>query len=825
MLNAETKRRIDNARDILVGKVPDPKTQVEQITFAMIYKFMDDMDQISVKLGGKASFFNNGYEGFAWSKLMDKKLSGSQRLDLYVRALEGMANNPHIPQLFRDVFKGAFLPYRDSETLNLFLKEMNGFTYDHSEDLGDAYEYLLSIFATKGKAGQFRTPRHIIDFIVDCVDPDMHDSVLDPACGTAGFLISAYKHITEKHRDDPLTPDQKQRLTENFVGYDISPDMVRLSLVNMYLHQFPNPTIHEYDALTTEDRWDETFDVILANPPFMTPKGGIRPHKRFAVRANRSEVLFVDYIAEHLNVGGRAGVIVPEGIIFQSSNAYKALRKMLVEENYLYAVVSLPAGVFNPYSGVKTSILLLDKDLARRAERVLFVRVEQDGFDLGAQRREIEQNDLPEALAAVKAFQADLAMEPENSARAWAVEKARLGEDGDYNLSGERYRQVVLVSQKWPMVKLKECCKFIRGVTYSKKNEVEEKGNIILRANNIDITKNSLDLSDLKMIDKSIKLGDDLLLKENDIFICSASGSKEHIGKVAFINEDLPYYFGGFMAVIRCNEKVNPKYVFELLKSPIFRTHLNHSILAVNIRNLKSSMVYDFSIPFPPLEVQQEIVDEIEGYQKVIDGARQVVENYKPVIPIDPDWPLVKLGEVCETTSGGTPLRSITEYYEGGTIPWLRSGEVNRGYIEESELFITEMGLNNSSAKIFPINTVLVAMYGATAGQVGLLKFESSTNQAICGILPNDQYIPEFLYYFLLSKTEYFVEISGGGAQPNISQRIIKELLIPKPNISDQEKIVEALESERSVIELNKTLIERFETKIAARIQSVWGAG
>ncbi|HOM68047.1 MAG TPA: N-6 DNA methylase, partial [Brevefilum fermentans] len=191
MLNAETKRRIDNARDILVGKVPDPKTQVEQITFAMIYKFMDDMDQISVKLGGKASFFNNGYEGFAWSKLMDKKLSGSQRLDLYVRALEGMANNPHIPQLFRDVFKGAFLPYRDSETLNLFLKEMNGFTYDHSEDLGDAYEYLLSIFATQGKAGQFRTPRHIIDFIVDCVDPDMHDSVLDPACGTAGFLISA----------------------------------------------------------------------------------------------------------------------------------------------------------------------------------------------------------------------------------------------------------------------------------------------------------------------------------------------------------------------------------------------------------------------------------------------------------------------------------------------------------------------------------------------------------------------------------------------------------------------------------------------------------
>ncbi len=433
MLDTETKRRIDNARDILVGKVPDPKTQVEQITFAMIYKFMDDMDQLSIRLGGNASFFANGYEQFAWSKLMDKKLSGEGRLDLYVRALEQMAQNPHIPQLFRDIFKGAFLPYRDSETLNLFLKEMNGFHYTHSEDLGDAYEYLLSIFATQGKAGQFRTPRHIIDFIVDCVDPGKDDTVLDPACGTAGFLVSAYKHILEKHQDPPLSPDQKQRLTENFVGYDISPDMVRLSRVNMYLHQFPNPTIHEYDTLTTEDRWDDNFDVILANPPFMTPKGGIRPHTRFAVRANRSEVLFVDYIAEHLNPGGRAGIIVPEGIIFQSSNAYKALRKMLIDGGYLYAVVSLPAGVFNPYSGVKTSILLLDKALAKQTDSILFVKVEADGYDLGAQRREINRNDVPEALAVIKAFQAEPEAELINPDMGLVVNKSRLGQDGFIN--------------------------------------------------------------------------------------------------------------------------------------------------------------------------------------------------------------------------------------------------------------------------------------------------------------------------------------------------------------------------------------------------------
>ena len=195
-----------------------------------------------------------------------------------------------------------------------------------------------------------------------------------------------------------LNPDERKRLGHNIVGYDISPDMVRLSLVNLYLHGFSTPQIYEYDTLTYEDRWPDNFDIILANPPFMTPKGGIRPHKQFQVSANRAEVLFVDYIAEHLTLRGKAGIIVPEGIIFQSANAYKNLRKMLVDENYLCAVVSLPAGVFQPYSGVKTSILFLDKTLAKRNDEILFVKVVNDGFDLGAQRRRIDKNDLPQAF-------------------------------------------------------------------------------------------------------------------------------------------------------------------------------------------------------------------------------------------------------------------------------------------------------------------------------------------------------------------------------------------------------------------------------------------
>jgi len=430
MLDSETKRRIDSARDILVGKVPDPKSQVEQITIALIYKFMDDMDRQSIEMGGKASFFKGEFKKYGWGNIFDPRLGGVEMLNLYGEAITRMSQNANLPELFRNIFKNAYLPYRDPETLKLFLKTINDFTYDHSEKLGDAFEYLLSVLGSQGDAGQFRTPRHIIDFMVQVVDPKKNETVLDPACGTAGFLISAYKHILKSNagtspksakegnkigeasradlgeagRGSGLNAQDKQKLYENFTGYDISPDMVRLSLVNLYLHGFVKPQIHEYDSLASEERWNEYADVILANPPFMSPKGGIMPHKKFSVQSNRSEVLFVDYMAEHLTPNGRAAIIVPEGIIFQSAGAYKQLRKYLIEHNFLWAVVSLPAGAFNPYSGVKTSILFLDKALAKKTDKVLFVKVENDGFDLGAQRRPIDRNDLPETLNVLRAW-------------------------------------------------------------------------------------------------------------------------------------------------------------------------------------------------------------------------------------------------------------------------------------------------------------------------------------------------------------------------------------------------------------------------------------
>ena len=205
----------------------------------------------------------------------------------------------------------------------------------------------------------------------------------------------------------------------------------------MYLHGFTSPNISEYDTLTSLEKWDDNFDVIFSNPPFMTPKGGITPHNRYQVSAKRAEVLFVDYIAEHLNPTGRAAIIVPEGIVFQSQTAYKNLRKMLVEGNYLYGVISLPAGVFNPYSGVKTSILLIDKTLAKERDSILFVKLNNDGFDLGAQRREIKGSEIPDVVNIFKDYQKGVDVTGRENAI--LAKKSEIAEQ-DFILVGERYK-------------------------------------------------------------------------------------------------------------------------------------------------------------------------------------------------------------------------------------------------------------------------------------------------------------------------------------------------------------------------------------------------
>ena len=600
MLDNSTKKKIDNCRDVLVGKLPDPKAQIEQITIGLIYKFMDDMDKEAIELGGSAKFFSGNFVNFAWDKLFDSRVTATQMLNLYSEAIESMEKNPNIPQLFRDIFKNAYLPYRDPETLKLFLKTIGEFEYTHSEKLGDAFEYLLSIMGSQGDAGQFRTPRHIIDFTVDIVNPSKHESILDPSCGTAGFLISAFNHILGQEGKN-ITPDNRKKIINNFVGYDISPDMVRLSLVNLYLHGFSDPKIYEYDTLTSDSRWNENFDVVLANPPFMTPKGGIRPHKKFSIQANKSEILFLDYIIEHLSGKRKAGIIIPEGVLHNNYASYKSLRSKLITENLLYAVVELPHGVFKPYASVKTHILFIDTSISKKHDNILFIKVLDDGFTQTGARKPIDKNDLIKAHQILHNFKEGNQIK-DDSIENHVVSKEEILSDKYISLIGRRYKAVHYAnSSNYPKVKLsKKLIRIFKGDSGSQSTEEGDYPFVVTAEEFKTAISYSFDC------------------KAVCVPIVSSTGHGH-----ASVRR-LHYIEGKFaLANIMCGIEVidesilNPKYLYYIL-SAMKEEVIASLMTGTSNVSLDKNDLHDLEIPCPDISIQNKIVTEQVVLEKKI---------------------------------------------------------------------------------------------------------------------------------------------------------------------------------------------------------------
>jgi len=327
---------------------------------------------------------------------------------------------------------------------------------------GDLYEYLLSEIATSGKNGQFRTPRHIIQMMCCLVDPKLGDRICDPACGTGGFLLGAYQHIVTAHTSpehrsidenglerglvgDRLTNAELWRALreETLHGFDFDTTMVRIGAMNLLLHGIDHPNLGYADTLSKRYKEKDAYNVVLANPPFKgsIDKGDI--HEELALKTTKTELLFVNRMINLLEIGGRAGVIVPDGVLFGSSNAHKALRKMLLEQCELQAVVSMPSGVFRPYAGVSTAVLVFVK--GGRTERVWFYDMQADGYSLDDKREKIEANDIPDVVAQWKAWDhgrdAVLTQFEDRKAKAFYVPVAEIIENA-YDLSINRYKEI-----------------------------------------------------------------------------------------------------------------------------------------------------------------------------------------------------------------------------------------------------------------------------------------------------------------------------------------------------------------------------------------------
>jgi len=510
-VNQELRRKLDHITDTLwAGGVTNPVTYIEQISYLIFLKLLDEEEndrELRARLGGSAGngnqqrLYPDQAERYRWSKWRFKsgpELRDFLRDEVFPYMASLAKDEPEVAEYFRD----AVLEIVDPNVLKQVIDELDGFEFRKlGPDIkGDIFEYLLTHLGSSALNGQFRTPHQIRTFMVEMVDPDIGDSIYDPASGTAGFLIDAVDYLLAKYSDSitevPIygedwlekkgqslaevkqaipklqtykkgagekIPDWKL-LEASIYGTDVSRQMMRISMMNLVLHGIRHAKLKRANSLSdmgglSEDDLRRKYNVILANPPFagQLPKDSIRAD--LPTDSKKSELLFLSLMMQHLAIGGRCAVIVPEGLLFGSTGAHVALRKKLVTEFDLLAVVSLPAGVFKPYAGVKTGVLVFRKpasNTAKRVDKIWFYEVRNDGYDpdrvSGGGRVETpEKNDIPDLLAQWKTYRvAGFAKPPGVEANTllphgseepccWWTTKMRLAE-ADYNLGAGQWK-------------------------------------------------------------------------------------------------------------------------------------------------------------------------------------------------------------------------------------------------------------------------------------------------------------------------------------------------------------------------------------------------
>jgi type I restriction enzyme M protein len=482
MLTPALQSKVDQLWDkFWSGGIANPLTAIEQISYLLFMRRLDALDE---KRRGDAEFlkqdfkslFAGKYETRRGEKRPRKELRWSEFRHLPAEEmLEHVRDNvfPFIKtlkdggQVFTRYMQDAVFIIPKASLLveavaiidDIYAeleRERQEAGQSFQDVQGDLYEYLLSELKTSGKNGQFRTPRHIIQMIVSLVDPKLGEEVCDPACGTGGFLLGAYQHILTQHTSpehrfvgedgierglvgDRLTdPRQWAALKEKtFHGYDFDTTMVRIGLMNLLLHGIDRPDLGYMDTLSKRYTERDRYDVVLANPPFKgsIDKGDINEELR--LKTTKTELLFVNRMMDLLHVGGRAGVIVPDGVLFGSSKAHRALREMLVEECELQGIVKMPAGVFKPYAGVSTAALIFVK--GGKTEHVWYYDMQADGYSLDDKRERQPANDIPDVIARWRAK--DPEKNTDRTAKAFFVPVGEIREN-KYDLSINRYKEI-----------------------------------------------------------------------------------------------------------------------------------------------------------------------------------------------------------------------------------------------------------------------------------------------------------------------------------------------------------------------------------------------
>lgn len=426
--------------------ISNPISVVEQMTYLIFFKMFEEQENLKDK---KAKIFQKERESFfagreelRWSNF--KQLAPDAMLKIYrekVFPLLGSINA---------AFNDATCLITKPSLLDTAVQTLDKMDFsDGSDRKGDIYEYMLSKLATSGTNGQFRTPRHIIDMMVKLIKPTPQDKICDPACGTGGFLCGAYHYILESNTSeemkevspilgDKLSDSDRHNIDQKvFYGREFDITMYRIGLMNMILHNIRPYNVKHTDSLSKDSQEENTYSVVLANPPFTgsLDESDIDPHLTAIVKTKKTELLFMAKFIKMLEIGGRAAVIIPTGVLSTDSKAHKTLRQKLIEENQLEAVISMPSGVFKPYAGVATAVLVFTK--GGQTQKTWFYEMENDGFTLDDKRTPIEENDIPDIIAKYE--------NKEESSKSFNVKYEKLKEN-EYNLLPSRYKKIEYVA-------------------------------------------------------------------------------------------------------------------------------------------------------------------------------------------------------------------------------------------------------------------------------------------------------------------------------------------------------------------------------------------
>ena len=451
MITGEVRNKIDRIWDSFwTGGITNPLTVIEQFTYLLFIKSLDDKQLNSEKeasiLGIDPELtFDKDHEDLRWSNFRhfdSEKMYQvvSTKVFPFIKKLNGNAESS-----FARFMEDAIFTIPTPRMLETVVTNIDELMRDVAlKDLGDLYEYMLSKLTTAGKNGQFRTPRHIIDMMVELVKPTPSDIVIDPAAGTAGFLFSVAEYLKKNYENEIFTSEQLKEHFNNemFNGNEIDTTMLRIGTMNMLLHDVDNPQIRYMDSLSKSNREREKYTLVLANPPFKgsLDKEVVADDLTRITDTGKTELLFIGLILELLKSGGRAGVIVPDGVLFGASNAHKSLRKEIIDKHKLQGVISMPSGVFKPYTGVSTAILLFTKTGIGGTDKVWFYDMEADGLSLDDKREKVEKNDIEDIIEGFANMERE--EKRKRTEKSFLVPVEEIKENG-YDLSINRYKEII----------------------------------------------------------------------------------------------------------------------------------------------------------------------------------------------------------------------------------------------------------------------------------------------------------------------------------------------------------------------------------------------